>query len=428
MWAELLGAAQALAPTPPAAKSPSQTSAIPMGPKPLDSALPREVSQLAEPELKALFCPAIYFTAADAAGLRRDPRSTGPPAGRVLCAALRTQRLHQSGEDRAGLHGVAGGSAAALAGACEHRGAHRGGPLLRTRTLLPVGKKTRADRGRLAPGLPGLADGAARRTDAALGGRHPGAGLGERLHPSGRDAHRPVRSGPPGAARESPLWAYRATAAPVWFDFQLNTSPKRPAQLLENYRGLLPTDGAAASAAIGREDGRLTQWGCWSHGRRCFVKAVEAGERDAEPYLQAINRLSLLERVARRFQLTLQNRQRLRQSNLQPTADALFADALTAAPWRRRKPASAKPSVTCSGKNLRCCADSAKPRRGSKIIWSTRRSVHSSPAPRTGCRSASPTPGLAWPTCSRSLKTAASPASIPKPTSSTASPACPINR
>ena len=141
MWAELLGAAQALAPTPPAAKSPSQTSAIPMGPKPLDSALPREVSQLAEPELKALFCPAIYFTAADAAGLRRDPRSTGPPAGRVLCAALRTQRLHQSGEDRAGLHGVAGGSAAALAGACEHRGAHRGGPLLRTRTLLPVGKK-----------------------------------------------------------------------------------------------------------------------------------------------------------------------------------------------------------------------------------------------------------------------------------------------
>ena len=62
------------------------------------------------------------------------------------------------------------------------------------------------------------------------------------------------------------------------------------------------------------------------------MKAVEAGERDAEPYLQAINRLSLLERVARRFQLTLQNRQRLRQSNLQPTADALFADALTAAP------------------------------------------------------------------------------------------------
>ena len=138
--------------------------------------------------------------------------------------------------------------------------------------------------------------------------------------------------GRPGAARESTLWAYRATAGPVWFDFQLNKSPKRPAQLLENYRGLLQTDGAAALDAIGQEDGRVTHLGCWSHGRRYFVKAVDAGERDAEPYLRAINRLFRLERLARRFQLTPENRQRLRQSHSQPTAAALFADALQAAP------------------------------------------------------------------------------------------------
>jgi len=60
-WTELLGEVQALASTLPAepapAKSPGRKSAIPMGPKPLDPALPREVIKLADPELKELFCP-----------------------------------------------------------------------------------------------------------------------------------------------------------------------------------------------------------------------------------------------------------------------------------------------------------------------------------------------------------------------------------
>ena len=80
---------------------------------------------------------------------------------------------------------------------------------------------------------------------------------------------------------------------------------------------MLQTDGAAALDAIGRDDGRVTPLGCWSHGRRYFVKAVDAGERDAEPYLRAINRLFRLERLARRFQLTPRNRQRLRQNHSQ---------------------------------------------------------------------------------------------------------------
>jgi hypothetical protein len=138
--------------------------------------------------------------------------------------------------------------------------------------------------------------------------------------------------GRPGAARESTLWAYRATDGPVWFDFQLNKSPKRPAQLLENYRGLLQTDGASALDAIGQADHRVTHLGCWSHARRYFVKAVDAGEREAEPYLRAINRIFRLERLARRFNLTPENRARLRQDASQPTADRLFADALAAAP------------------------------------------------------------------------------------------------
>jgi hypothetical protein len=68
----------------------------------------------------------------------------------------------------------------------------------------------------------------------------------------------------PGAARESTLWAYRVTNGPVWFDFQLNKSPKSPARLLGNYRGLLQTDGASALDQIGQQDARVIHLGCWS--------------------------------------------------------------------------------------------------------------------------------------------------------------------
>jgi transposase len=99
---------------------------------------------------------------------------------------------------------------------------------------------------------------------------------------------------------------------------------------LKNYRGLLQTDGAPALNTIGQEDQRIIHLGCFSHARRYFVKAVDAGEPDARPYLRSIDQLFRLERQARHFKLTNQNRAKLRQLYSQPLADQLFADALGA--------------------------------------------------------------------------------------------------
>lgn len=153
---------------------------------------------------------------------------------------------------------------------------------------------------------------------ALIGGRRPEIDLAD--------------PGRPGAVRESTLWAYRATDGPVWFDFLLNKSPKRPTQLLENYGGLLQTDGASALDAIGQDDGRVTHLGCFSHVRRYFVKAIDAGEREAEPYLRAIIQLFRLEWLARHFKLSEENRAKLQQRFSQPTAEKLFAQALAATP------------------------------------------------------------------------------------------------
>ncbi len=83
----------------------------------------------------------------------------------------------------------------------------------------------------------------------------------------------------------------------------------------------------AAQAGLKAGTLRVTHLGCWSHARRYLVKAVDAGERGAEPYLGAINQLFRLERRARHFKLTEENRAKLRRRFSQPIADKLFADA-----------------------------------------------------------------------------------------------------
>ena len=141
----------------------------------------------------------------------------------------------------------------------------------------------------------------------------------------------------PGAVRESTLWAYRATDGPVWFDFQLHKSPTSPAKVLEKYRGRLQTDGASGLADIGQADGRVTHLGCFSHARRYLVKAVDAGEIAARPYLRAIDHLFRIERLARWFKLKLGNLTELRRRRSLPLAERLFADALAALPTAEPK-------------------------------------------------------------------------------------------
>ena len=289
VWAELLGAAQALAatPLPPPAKSPRKKSSIPMGPKPLDPALPREIIKVADPVLQELFCPVTKRPMQPAFVETLEVLARRPAVYYVQPYYRLEKHLARIGVD--------------LPRVCQ------------------VSLMAQLDE-RMQPLV------AAIQTQVWASGYI-------QLDATPIDLCDPAR---PGATRESTLWAYRATAGttagPVWFDFQLNKSPKRPTQLLENYRGLLQTDGASALDAIGQADGRVTHLGCMSHARRYFVKAVDAGEREAEPYLRAINRLFRLERLARHFRLTRENRASLRQRYSQPTADQLFADALVAAP------------------------------------------------------------------------------------------------
>jgi transposase len=327
-WEELLGNVRALAPAgdaPVAPNAPSKKTGLKKGPKPLDPALPREVIAVPAPELNELICPvtkqpmqpgfvdvlevlarkpAVYYVKRYERTVFVSPAKGAPVYAPWPADVLPRSRVHASIVAHiAAMH------------FCEHA------PYYRLEKQLE----------RLGVDLP-------RVCQVSLM-----AQLDERTRPlvaaikaqvwSSGDVHLDatpidlVDPGRPGAVRESTLWAYRATDGPVWFDFQLHKSPSSPTKLLENYTGLLQTDGASGLGEIGQADHRVVHLGCFSHARRYLVKALDAGERDAEPYLRSIDQLFRLERLARHFNLALETRQRLRRRRSQPLAEKLFTDA-----------------------------------------------------------------------------------------------------
>jgi transposase len=331
-WAELLAEAQALppaaAPVPAAPVTRSLKTWLPKGPKPLDPALPREVIQVPSPDLKELICPvtkrpmqpafvdslevlarrpAVYFVQRYERTVFTSPAKTAPVYAPWPADVLPRSRVHAS---------IVAHIAAAHF--CEHQPYHRiEKHLERIGVELPRVCQV---------SLMAQLDERVRPLVAALQVQVWQSGY-IHLDATPIDLCDPTR---PGSVREATLWAYRANNGPVWFDFRLHKSPTSPAKLLENYRGLLQTDGASGLDKIGQEDGRVTHLGCFSHARRYLVKAVDAGEPDAMPYLSAINQLFRLERLARHFELPEEKRDELRRRRSRPLAHKLFADALAA--------------------------------------------------------------------------------------------------
>lgn len=141
----------------------------------------------------------------------------------------------------------------------------------------------------------------------------------------------------PGRLQEATLWAYRSLAGPVWFEYRATKSPKGPNQVLvdTHYRGYLQTDGAPGLGEIG-PTGEVISLGCHAHLRRPIYQAVKGGEKKAQRYLEAINRLFRIERLAKRFKLSVEKRQQLRGKHSVPLFQALVAwakeEVITATP------------------------------------------------------------------------------------------------
>ena len=320
------------APATPEASNPShktQTSRIPKGPKPLDPSLPRQRIQVPDPDLKELMCPesgrprqpafverievlarkaAEYYVKVYERTVFTSPLKTAPVYSPRPDEVLPRSRTHASVVAHI---------------ACAHFADHQPyfrieGQLARVGVRLPrncqVSLMRQLDE-RVVPLVRHL-------KMEILGSGYV------QLDATAINVADPAR---PGRLREASLWVYRSQAGAVWFDYQPNKSPKGPGRILSEakYRGLLQTDAAVGLGNIGPPR-QIVSLGCHAHLRRPFFHSFKGREKKAVRYLKAINRMFRVDRLAKRFSLSMKKRQKLREKHSLP----LFREMLV---WAKQE-------------------------------------------------------------------------------------------
>ena len=122
-------------------------------------------------------------------------------------------------------------------------------------------------------------------------------------------------------------WAYydpldrqapeRINRGQVLFDYRQGRGRDGPKECLENFTGLLQTDGWQAYEAF-EERKEIVLFSCWAHARRKFTEAMENDPERADYALRGIRDLYAIERDARHDELSHADRQKLRQKHALP--------------------------------------------------------------------------------------------------------------
>jgi len=97
-----------------------------------------------------------------------------------------------------------------------------------------------------------------------------------------------------GKSHRGYLWVYGRPGADVCFDWQLGRGKAAASEIVQDFSGLLQSDGYAVYDAVCRERA-ITQLGCWAHARRKFYEAYQHGESGAGHYLILIRELYAIE-------------------------------------------------------------------------------------------------------------------------------------
>ena len=138
-----------------------------------------------------------------------------------------------------------------------------------------------------------------------------------------------------GSVREAWLWVVLAPElAIVVFEFNKSRSHAPPKAILEDFEGVLQTDGYSAygTALAALPGHRVTRAACMAHARRDFVDALQDGDDRASPFLVLFGALYRVEadakdlpadqraavRAERSVPLLLQLHQRLRRATSDP--------------------------------------------------------------------------------------------------------------
>jgi transposase len=100
-----------------------------------------------------------------------------------------------------------------------------------------------------------------------------------------------------GRTRQARLWVYiRGGPGPrlVIYDFTEDRRKARPLEFLANYQGFVHADAYSGYDELFRRKS-IVEVGCWAHGRRGFVEAMDSRPREASEILARIGQLYEIE-------------------------------------------------------------------------------------------------------------------------------------
>ena len=135
-----------------------------------------------------------------------------------------------------------------------------------------------------------------------------------------------------GADHQAYLWQYGKPGGETVFDFRMGRGREGPQKFLGQWEGILQTDGYQAYDGIGGP--KLVHVGCWAHARRKFVDAVKVNRDDAAAIqmVMRMDALFLIDREARKKQMTVEERLALRRQHAEEWAEEIRTESLKLSP------------------------------------------------------------------------------------------------
>jgi transposase len=131
-----------------------------------------------------------------------------------------------------------------------------------------------------------------------------------------------------GSNHEAYLWQYGKPGGETVFDFCLGRGREGPRKFLNQWEGILQTDGYQAYEGVGGP--KMVHVGCWAHARRKFVDAVKVNPHDGEAVKMVVrmDALFLVDRNARQQGMTTAERQACRLEHARPWVDEIRKECL----------------------------------------------------------------------------------------------------
>jgi len=180
-----------------------------------------------------------------------------------------------------------------------------------------------------------------------------------------------------GADHQAYLWQYGKPGGETVFDFRMGRGREGPQKFLGQWQGILQTDGYQAYDGIGGP--KLVHVGCWAHARRKFVDAVKVNREDVAAIQMVVrmDALFLVDRDARKKQMTIQERLASRRQHAELWAEEIRQECVKLAPTVLPKSALGKAIVYTVNQwpKLRRCFDYAEVELSNNLAENSMRPV-----------------------------------------------------